>query len=322
MAISEKLRRLALKAFRTEDLFDGIVARLGFDPAHPDWTPQLRRLHTHSRKQRLQVIPDFFYTPVFSPATLPPGVWEGSFPDCGSFDLEAQRAFLQETPTFQKELEALPSAPHTPRDASFYWGNEQFGHADAALYYCLIRRFRPGRIVEVGAGYSTTLALQAIQANGTGSVLCIDPHPPASLQSWKELIEIRTQPVQEAPDSLFLELRPSDILFIDGSHITKMGSDVNHLFLRVLPKLPKGVLVHIHDICLPFDYPRTWSEDSLCYWNEQYVLAGLLANSTKFRVLVGVYFLQKTDPDALVPLLPKFPGVFPGGGSLWMQSME
>jgi hypothetical protein len=174
----------------------------------------------------------------------------------------------------------------------------------------------------VGAGHSTTLALRAVQANGTGSVLCIDPHAPPSLQSLNGPIEILPQAVQEVPDSLFLELSPSDILFIDGSHICKTGSDVNHLFLRILPKLPKGVLVHIHDVCLPFEYPKQWSKEVLCYWNEQYVLAGLLANSTKYRVLVGVYFLQKTDERVLLPFLPNVPGVFPGGGSVWLQSLE
>ena len=98
-------------------------------------------------------------------------------------------------------------------------------------------------------------------------------------------------------------LAPSDILFIDGSHISKTGSDVNHLFLRILPRLPKGVVVHIHDICLPFEYPKAWSEDVLCYWNEQYVLAALLANAARYEILLGVYFLQKTDTGG-APAVP------------------
>jgi hypothetical protein len=110
MGISGKALRLALGKFRTESIFDSLVSRLRVDPEHPDWTPALRRLHEHSRKRRLQIVPDFFYTPVFSPAALPPSVWEGSFPECGNFDLEAQRAFLRETPTFQEELEALPTS--------------------------------------------------------------------------------------------------------------------------------------------------------------------------------------------------------------------
>jgi len=123
-------------------------------------------------------------------------------------------------------------------------------------------------------------------------------------------------------DSLFLDLEPSDILFIDGSHISKTGSDVNHLFLRILPRLPAGVLVQIHDICLPFEYQRYWSEDVLCYWNEQYVLAALLANSAKFEVLAGVYFLQRREPEILRGFIPDLPCVLPGGGSLWLRVLS
>jgi len=87
-------------------VYDGLVRDLGFDPEHPGWFPALRDLHRHSRQTRLQLIPDFFYTPVFSPSDLPAEVWEGTFPDCGTFDLEAQRAFLRETPAFRAELQA------------------------------------------------------------------------------------------------------------------------------------------------------------------------------------------------------------------------
>lgn len=301
------------------EVFDYLVSRLGFDSRQPAWTDELRQLHRHSRKRRLQILPEHFYTSVFSPDALPPRVWEGSFPDCGNFDLEAQRAFLREMPPVREELERLPTKKGAPGDSVFYWGNEHFGHADAALYYALIRQFRPSRILEVGAGYSTSLALAALEANGSGQVVCIDPHAPESLRS--RVLEFRREPVQDVPDSVFAALGPSDILFIDGSHISKTGSDVNHLFLRVLPKVPKGVLVHIHDICLPYEYPKEWSADLECYWNEQYVLAALLANSSKYEVLAGVYFLQKKDPHALQPLLPRFPGVYPGGGSLWLRSI-
>ncbi len=301
------------------EIYDGLVRDMGFDPEHPGWFPELRDLHRHSRQTRLQVVPDFFYTSVFSPADLPAEVWNGTFPHCGTFDLEAQRAFLRETPAFRAELQALPVDPDTADDRVFHWNNEQFSHADAALYYSLIRRFRPKRIIEVGSGHSTKLALRAVRDNRVGSILCIEPHPPSWLQPIPGMIEIQPVPVQGADDSVFLSLEPSDILFIDGSHISKTGSDVNHLFLRILPRLPAGVIVQIHDICLPYEYPRNWSEDVLCYWNEQYVLAALLANGVKYEILVGVYFVQRNDLAALRPFVPELPGVFPGGGSLWMS---
>lgn len=312
--------RALLQSWSLEEIYDHLVLRLGFDTSQPSWSEALRRLHRHSRQRRLQVIPEFFYTSVLFPESLPPSVWEGSFPDCGTFDLDAQRAFLRDMPPgIRDELERFP-ATGEPGGSQYYWLNEQFSHSDASFYYSMIRRFRPNRIVEVGAGYSTKLAMTAVEANGTGRILCIDPYAPPSLKLRSNL-EIRAQQVQDVPVSVFEELGASDILFIDGSHISKTGSDVNHLFLRVLPKLPKGVLVHIHDVCLPFEYPKNWATDYECYWNEQYVVAALLANSSKYEVVLGTYFLQKTDESALAPFVPRIPGVMPGGGSLWLRTL-
>jgi hypothetical protein len=302
------------------ELYDALVRRLGFDPQAPGWFPALRDLHRHSREKRLQLFPDFFYAPVFAPSDLPPPVWAGTFPHCGVFDVEKQRTFLRETPSFAKELSALPYDRPADDSAAYYWGNDQFSHSDASLYFSILRRFRPARVVEVGAGHSTKLAARALKENGSGTILCIDPHAPSWLAALEGSIEVLAQPVQQVRDEVFLELSDGDVLFIDGSHISKTGSDVNHLFLRILPRLPKGVVVHVHDICLPFEYPKAWSEDVLCYWNEQYVLAALLANSEKWDILLGNYFMMKADIEALRPFAPNVTGVFLGGGSLWMRA--
>jgi hypothetical protein len=313
---------VSLESASATELYDELVRRVRFDPSAPGWTPELQELHRHSRARRLPIFPDYFYTPVFSPEDLPREVWSGTFPDCGTWDLDAQRAFLRETPSYADELSALPweKSPSDPN--AFYWGNGLFSHSDASLYYSLLRRFKPARIVEVGAGHSTRLAARAVRANGSGAIVCIDPHAPEWLAALDAPVEVQAVPVQETPDEVFLGLGDGDILFIDGSHISKTGSDVNHLFLRILPRLPKGVLVHVHDICLPFEYPRYWSQEMLCYWNEQYVLAALLANSTKFEILVGVHYLQKADIACLKPFVPNVPDVTAGGGSLWLRARE
>jgi hypothetical protein len=304
-----------------ELIYDHLVARLGFDSAQPGWSPALRDLHKRSRARRLQLIPEFFYTPVVSPEHVPDAQWQARFDACGDWDLEKQRAFLAATPAFAELLGTLPWEP-SEDPTVFHWNNDQFSHSDASLYYTLLRRFLPGRVVEVGAGHSTKLAARALADNGSGSILCIDPNAPRWLEELGARVEVVPVPVQDAPDATFLSLAPSDVLFIDGSHICKTGSDVNHLFLRILPRLPAGVIVHVHDICLPFEYPRRWSEDVLCYWNEQYVLAALLANSRKFEILVGNYFLQNADIELLRPFGPSpvIEGVFPGGGSLWLRT--
>lgn len=313
---------VSLDAASARELYEELLRRVRFRPGDPGWTPELRELHRHSRERRLQLFPDFFYTPVFSPADLPTEVWAGTFPHCGTWDLDAQRAFLRETPSYADELSTLPAEEPVSDPTAFYWGNGQFSHSDASLYYSLVRRFRPNCIVEVGAGHSTKLAARGVRANGSGRILCIDPHAPEWLARLEAPVEVRAYPVQEAPEETFLDLAPGDFLFIDGSHISKTGSDVNHVFLRILPRLPKGVLVHVHDVCLPFEYPRYWSQVELCYWNEQYVLAALLANSTKFEILVGVHYLQKADIASLKPFVPRVTDVTAGGGSLWLRVRE
>jgi len=140
-----------------EELYDHLVKRLGFDSEGPGWSPALRDLHKRSRDRRLQLIPEFFYTPVVSPAHVPESQWKGRFDACGEWSVEKQRAFLRETPPFADFLGTLPWDP--PEDPTvFHWNNDQFSHSDAALYYTLLRRFRPRRVVEVGAGHSTKLA--------------------------------------------------------------------------------------------------------------------------------------------------------------------
>ncbi len=122
------------------------------------------------------------------------------------------------------------------------------------------------------------------------------------------------------PPSFFDSLSDNDVLFIDSSHIAKTGSDVLHLFLRVLPGIPRGVWVHIHDIFLPYEYPKHWVEQ-LLYWNEQYLLAALLANTAKYEVVAGNYFLSRAGiADFQRVGLPE-KGALPGGTSFWMRAM-
>src|SRR5215831_8943915 len=196
----------APRAPSPEESYDRLLADLGFDSERPGWSPALRELHRHSRRRRLQLFPDFYYAPVFAPSDLTAEVWAGTFPDCGTWDLDAQRAFLKETPSFAEQLSALPYDAPPEDPTAYFWGNDQFSHSDASLYFSLIRRFRPSRIVEVGAGHSTKLAARAVRANGSGRILCIDPHAPAWLDRLDAPIEVQAIPVQEAPDEVFLGL--------------------------------------------------------------------------------------------------------------------
>ena len=166
----------------------------------------------------------------------------------------------------------------------FYLGNDYFEAVDAEVYHSLIRHYRPRQVLEIGSGNSTVVALRAAAMNrhegAETLVTCIEPYPEPglrrSLQGAGKLIE---RPVQEVGFEVFEDLSRNDILFIDSSHVAKFGSDVVFEYLEVLPRLKPGVLVHVHDIFIPFDYPRKWIVDEHKFWNEQYLLQAFLCST-------------------------------------------
>jgi hypothetical protein len=126
-----------------------------------------------------------------------------------------------------------------------------------------------------------------------------------------------TKKVQEIDLNFFSQLQSGDILFIDSSHTVKIGGDVNYLFLQVLPRLKPGVMVHVHDIFLPFEYRRDWVLDEFRFWTEQYLLQAFLTFNSEFEVLMANSYLShyyQEDLKAAFPSLPSW-----GGGSFWMR---
>jgi hypothetical protein len=158
-----------------------------------------------------------------------------------------------------------------------------FPSLDAAMAYLLVRERKPRRIVEIGSGHSTRILAKA--SAGAGEILAIDPAPRADIAGLPG-VTIVPSTLQAAPASLFEGLLPGDMLFIDSSHILMPGSDVDFLFNRVLPRLPAGALVHIHDIYLPFDYPEAWSWRN---YNEQQGVAPLLTTGAYTSLFSSVW---------------------------------
>jgi predicted O-methyltransferase YrrM len=168
---------------------------------------------------------------------------------------------------YAEDLRAMNGPPPRPR-----WDQDWFPRADGAAAYALVRRFRPARIVEVGSGHSTRFMAQAVADGGFACTLtAIDPAPRAAIDALP--VAFVRAPVQAADRAIFARLQTGDVLFIDSSHILMPGTDVDLLFNRVLPGLPSGVLVHIHDIFLPDDYPPAWAWRG---YNEQLAVAALL----------------------------------------------
>jgi hypothetical protein len=200
------------------------------------------------------------------------------------------------------------------------WINIWLPALDSVSIYGFLCLKNPHRYFEIGSGNSTKFARQAINNHNLKTrITSFDPHPRAEIDSICD--KIIRQPVESVDLTIFDELEEGDILFVDNSHRTFMNSDTTVVFLDILPKLKKGVLVEFHDISLPFDYPPAWSKR---YYNEQYLLAAyLLAEGTKFEIILPNAFISNDSElnKIMSPLWenPKMKGVQTHGGSFWIS---
>ena len=278
-----------------------------------------RRRHFEAWERRgLHITPVDFYQPVPDSRTLEAGLWQtqSSLAGIEMNEAEQLRLLSEIFPRFREEYDAIPHVQS--EDGGFFLGNGMFDGMDALVYYCMVRALRPRRIVEVGSGFSTQLALRATQHNGPTEIVAIDPYPSTALEEVSErLTAVLAQPVQEVEKEVFLSLEQGDILFIDSSHVSRIGSDVNHLVLEVLPELLPGVVVHFHDVFLPNEYPKEWILERGRYWNEQYLLQAFLAFNMAYEVVLANSFLGRLHPVLLRDIFPKSP--WWGGGSFWIR---
>lgn len=219
-----------------------------------------------------------------------------------------------------------PEFATTATRFGFFEAQTYFRGTDALLYYALLREHKPARVVEVGQGFSTRIALAALDRNAaeTGvrpTIVSIDPFPRLSRQEIPSSVELELieAPVQQVdPDTL---LASCDLLFVDSSHVHKFGSDVAFEFTTLYPRLAPGTLLHVHDIFSPFDYPRAWIVDDHLFWNEQYLLECFLMFNARFEVYLPVHLLTSDSPRLAeaVSALPLDPAFQYSGGSFYLR---
>ncbi len=211
---------------------------------------------------------------------------------------EAYLATLAVLPGFSEYLMRIPETADAIAPGEPYWGNTFFSALDAIALYGLLGSRKPTRYLEVGSGNSTKFARRAVRDLGLNTqIISLDPNPRSEVDALCDRV-IR-QPLEDVDTVLFDELEAGDMLFIDNSHRVFQNSDVTVFFLEILPRLKPGVTVHIHDIFLPFDYPRLWANR---HYSEQYLLAAyLLAGYSRLEVLLPLaYLCQHPVAGALV----------------------
>ncbi|NOD83539.1 class I SAM-dependent methyltransferase [Ruegeria sp. HKCCD6119] len=218
---------------------------------------------------------------------------------------------------YERHKAALEALKDPARNQTGYrTGNGYYDSPDADALYLMIRRFQPKRVIEVGCGNSTRVSRQAIiDGNLDTTITAIDPYPRADIAHVVDRFEQKR--LEETDPALFAELEAGDILFIDSSHVVRMSNDVAHLFCRIIPSLNPGVVIHVHDVFLPYEYPKRFFYDCPG-WGEQYVLHSLL-QSGAYSMLWPGYYLQQDRPDAVVAL----PFLAEGRAqSIWVQLKE
>lgn len=190
-------------------------------------------------------------------------------------------------------------------------GNGTYGGHDGTLLHAFLRSFRPRRLLEVGSGNSTLVAVGALSRNALDGAsptehVCIEPYE----MPWLERLGVRVirAPVERVGLDPFLALDADDVLFIDSSHVIRPQADVLFLYQEVLPALRPGVVVHVHDVFTPRDYPARWLGERRLFWNEQYLLEALIAENPRFEVLFPANHVWETRPEMFERLRPGGPG--------------
>ena len=235
-------------------------------------------------------------------------------------DLNAREQLALFEATCRKDPVGPWSTTRTP-ERRYYYDNDFFRFGDANAIWHMAGLFRPRRVIEVGSGFSTACWLDSFDTLGLdGEIQCVEPYPDRVRELCQPdldggRIAMHEKPVQSIPPAFFDVLQKNDVLFIDSTHVTKSGSDVNHLVFRVLPRLAPGILVHFHDIFWPFEYPKGWYLEGRS-WNECFLLRAFLQFNTAYRIIRFNSYLASKHGGMAGAVDGRF--VHDSGASIWL----
>lgn len=295
--------------------------------------PALREIQSklHAARAARQIFrafpPGHFYSPLPAPDELERDA-ERIFDDKGdglpgiALNDRGQLETLAAIAAFYDEL---PFQPGPTDGLRYYFDNPMYSYSDAICLYGMLRHLRPRRIIEIGSGFSSALMLDVNDRFLAQAAECtfIEPYPERVLSLMTPDDHRRANVVcsrlQDVPLSCFGDLEANDVLFVDSSHVLKVGSDVHWLFTRILPILQRGVYVHFHDVFYPFEYPRSWIEEGR-YWTEAYALRAFLTFNHVYEIVLFNTYLTKIYRDRVASLMPL---CFRNeGGSIWLRRVS
>lgn len=283
-----------------------------------------QRLEAADRDSPQAFSPGHYHSPVPSVVEVEadaPRIFANDRRDLPGIDLReaAQLSLIEE---FAGYYDQIPWQPGPTEGLRYHFENNMFSYSDAIFLYSMIRHARPGRVVEVGSGFSSALMLDTNERFMDGSIrfTFIEPNQDRLLSLLTEQdrsrVELIQHKVQHVDIETFRSLRSGDIVFVDSSHVCKVGSDVNHLLFEVFPVLASGVYVHIHDVFYPFEYPREWVSRGFG-WNEDYLVRAFLTFNSRFSVVAFNTYLEQFHADWFRQKMPLC--LENTGGSLWLR---
>lgn len=249
---------------------------------------------------------DHYYEPMFNPKHLRKSLREDRFLPAIDFNINEQLKLIEKF-CYNDELISFPKT-RTDNVIEFSYDYGAYPSGDSEYLYNIIRHFKPKKIIEVGCGSSTLMALNAVKKNSREDLhyecdyTCIEPFE----QPWLEKtgLKVIRSKVEDVSLDKFKSLNSNDILFIDSSHIIRPQGDVLHEILEILPILNSGVLIHFHDICTPKDYFDEWVCNN--FWNEQYLLEAFLSFNKEFEVIMSTNYLLHHHYEIFISKCPIF----------------
>jgi hypothetical protein len=248
------------------------------------------------------------------PLLFPPGHYYSPIVDVDELHTDSVRVFdrslppagidLNETgqlallPTLRLLARDTPLPKNKTPEMLYYSNNGQYGPGDAAVLASMIRHLRPRRILEFGSGYSSCCIIDTNRLFFNNNIDCtfVDPYPQLLrdlLTGYTGHVRILESRAQDIDLKLVSSLQENDILFIDSTHVSKGGSDVNLHFFSTLPALQAGVVIHVHDVSYPFEYPEAWFFEENRSWNELYVLRAFLMHNPIYKIEFFNHFLAQ-----------------------------
>ncbi|MCS7200422.1 MAG: class I SAM-dependent methyltransferase [Caldimicrobium sp.] len=279
----------------------------------------------------------------FNPGKIfPPGHFYSPIPDLNEIEKRKEKIFRKRTKeevlglnlNDEEQLQHLkiisdsskywtfPEQKPSQDYKFFYLQNGLFGGLDALAYFSFVLHYRPSMIIEVGCGFSSLIAMEVNKNffSDKINIILIEPYPSEILieaMTYYNNVKLIKEQVQDVQIELFFQLKTNDILFVDSTHVSKVGSDVNHIFFEVLPRLNPGVLIHFHDIFIPDEYPQKWVFEENRGWNEMYILRAFLMFNNIFKILFSSYYVFTRHQDLIIKTF----GKALSGGSIWIKRL-